>query len=256
MVRSLNRTLLLTAVCFVVSIILVLTFVARRFGRQVIFGARIRPLSNIRFEATNSRVARGAYLVNAVARCPNCHSQLDWTLPGAPAKPEKFMAGRVWSEEGFPWITSPNLTPDPSSGAGNWSDDMLARAIREGIGHDGRALLPIMPYQSFHSMSDEDLASIIGYLRSLSPLRNALPKTQVPFYLGRRILVVPSPITTPIPPADNSSQILRGKYLVEMSACGSCHTVQTLEGKPIEGLAFAGGFVFQTPFGRLASANI
>ena len=48
-------------------------------------------------------------------------------------------------------IVAPNLTPDPETGAGTWSDDQFARAIREGIGHDGRALFPIMPYQHYRS---------------------------------------------------------------------------------------------------------
>ena len=65
-------------------------------------------------------------------------------------------------------IVAPNLTPDPETGAGNWTDDQLARAIREGIGHDGRALFPMMPYTHFREMSDEDLASVIVYLRSLT----------------------------------------------------------------------------------------
>ena len=69
--------------------------------------------------------------------------------------------------KGFPGLVfAPNITPDPETGAGNWTDDQLARAIREGVGHDGRALFPFMPYQDFRFYSDEDLASIIVYLRS------------------------------------------------------------------------------------------
>ncbi len=48
-------------------------------------------------------------------------------------------------------IVAPNITPDPETGAGNWTDDQLARSIREGIGHDGRALFPMMPYEEFES---------------------------------------------------------------------------------------------------------
>jgi len=52
-------------------------------------------------------------------------------------------------------VMAPNLTPDKESGAGSWSDDMFARAIREGIGHDGRALFPIMPYSHYRNLPDE-----------------------------------------------------------------------------------------------------
>ena len=72
-------------------------------------------------------------------------------------------------------VYAPNITPDAETGAGNWSDDQLARAIREGVGHDGRALFPLMPYPDFHSMSDEDLASVIVYLRSLPPVHKPRP---------------------------------------------------------------------------------
>ena len=64
-------------------------------------------------------------------------------------------------------VVAPNISPDPEAGAGTWTDDQLARAIREGIGHDGRALFPMMPYEDFRQMSDEDVASIVVYLRSL-----------------------------------------------------------------------------------------
>jgi hypothetical protein len=57
---------------------------------------------------------------------------------------------------------------------------MLGRAIREGIGHDGRPLLPIMPYDAFQNLSDEDLAAIVVYLRSIPPVRHPLPKMQTP----------------------------------------------------------------------------
>jgi hypothetical protein len=59
-------------------------------------------------------------------------------------------------------VYAPNITPDVETGAGIWSGDQLTRAIREGVGHDGRALFPFMPYPDFRALSDEALASIIG----------------------------------------------------------------------------------------------
>jgi hypothetical protein len=69
-----------------------------------------------------------------------------------------------------------NLTPDPETGAGTWSDDRFARAIREGIGHDESTLFPLMPYEVYRAMSDEDLASIVVYLRSLPPFAVPFPR--------------------------------------------------------------------------------
>jgi hypothetical protein len=89
-------------------------------------------------------------------------------------------SGEVLPYAGLPGrIVAPNLTPDPETGAGSWTADQLARAIREGVGHDGRALFPIMPYQHYRDMSDEDLASVVVYLRSLPAVHNQLPAPQV-----------------------------------------------------------------------------
>ncbi len=67
-------------------------------------------------------------------------------------------------------VIASNLTPDSETGAGTWSDDALARAIREGIGHDGRTLFPIMPYESYRHLADEDVASIVVCLGARCPL--------------------------------------------------------------------------------------
>lgn len=153
-------------------------------------------------------------------------------------------------------IVAPNLTPDPETGAGRWTDDQLARAIREGIGHDGRALLPMMPYQNYRSMSDEDLASVIVYLRSLPPVRNALPSTEIIFPVKYLIRGVPQDLTSPVPdPPATASQIERGALLVQLAACNACHTPLD-KGRDIPGMAFAGGFAFPGSWGAVASANI
>ncbi len=250
-----RRCVKTTIVVGTVLLIGFLLVALKRFRREPELGVRLRPLASTSFEPTTARLDRGAYLVQAVARCPYCHSEQDWSLPGAPAKTDKVMAGKVWTEEGYPWLVAANLTPDLKTGAGSWTNDMLARAIREGIGHDDRVLLPTMPYQSFQFMSDEDLASVIVYLRNMRPVYNPLPKTKIPIQVSPLILGAPAPITRPVPPPDVSTPILRGAYLIKLSACGACHTAQD-QATPIKELAFAGGFVFQTPLGIVASANI
>ena len=116
-------------------------------------------------------------------------------------------------------VVPPNITPDPETGAGRWTDDMLARAIREGIGHDGHALFPFMPYPDFRYASDEDLASVIVYLRSIPPIRKALPQTEIIFPVKYLIRSVPQPITEPVPQPDVSTPVKRGEYLVTIAGC-------------------------------------
>lgn len=225
------------------------------FGWQPLWGAKTRPLTDRKFDRTAARRERGRYLVEAVAHCPYCHSELDWSAAGAPPQLGKEMAGRIWKLQGMPWLVSPNLTPDLETGAASWSDDMLARSIREGIGHDGRALFTAMPYQYYRYMSDEDLASVVTYIRSIKPVHNILPKTEIPFPSNRLILHAPEPVTDSVPAPDISNPIMRGAYLVQIGTCGGCHTIQE-NGRATKDLEFAGGFIFQTPLGVLASANI
>lgn len=224
-------------------------------GWRPLLGPRARELTSRTFEVSESRLARGRYLVRNVSGCLVCHSDVD-TGRGVPTERDMTGAGKAMTPEGLPWLVAPNLTPDAETGIGTWSDDVLARAIREGIGHDGRALFPMMPYQLYRQMSDEDLASIIVYLRSLPPVRNALPATVVPFPPGPLINAIPEPLDAPVSAPDLRDPVRRGEYLVAMGSCIDCHTPMNDRGERIEGLEFAGGFVLQDGAGQVASSNL
>ena len=216
--------------------------------------ARGAPLNDRRFDATPARLARGEYLVLGVSACLGCHSDIDWKAPRI--IPELLAAGHNFSDEGASWITAPNLTPDRDTGVGMWTDDELARAVREGIGRDGRALFPMMPYESYRQMSDEDLASVIVYPRALKPVSRVLPKTEMPFPLNRLVNAAPRPITDPVPQPDLSTPVSRGQYLATLATCADCHTPRDAQGGVLAGLEFSGGTMFENPTGRVAAANI
>lgn len=240
----------------VVLLLVLLTLaVTLTIGWRPIIGPRARALTNRKFAATPARLERGRYLVDSVMGCVGCHSDQDLGKPGAPPVANRRGAGLVWAATDTPWLVAPNITPDKETGAGSWSDDTLARAIREGIGHDGRALFPVMPYPRFQAMSDEDLASVIVYIRTLPPIRNQLPATKIPFPLNFLNNDVPRPLTAPVPPPDQSTPVARGDYLVRMGSCADCHTPQE-KGKPVPGMDFAGGAVSKGLTGAVASANI
>jgi mono/diheme cytochrome c family protein len=239
---------------FIVMVVLVALGITATIGWRPIIGAKKRALTERKFEKTEARMIRGKYLVDGVNGCFGCHSDLDWSKPGAPPVAGREGAGHVWSDQMMPWLVAPNITPDPETGVGDWSDDTLARAIREGIGHDGRTLFPVMPYPHYREMSDEDLASIIVYLRTVPPVKNQLPATQMPFPLKYLMNNMPEPVTAEVKP-DLSTPEKRGAYLVSMAACGDCHTPQE-KGEPIPGMEFAGGFILYEPKGPVASANI
>jgi mono/diheme cytochrome c family protein len=208
-----------------------------------------RALRDVTYERTPVRRARGRYLTEGVLQCFMCHSDRDWTKPGGPPKAGRKGAGHVWEDR--PWLVSPNLTPDRETGAGTWTDDMLARAIREGIGHDGRVLHPQMWYGAFRTLSDEDVASVIVSLRSLDPVRNTLPVTKLP---AGRTLTAPEPLDAPVPAPDVSTPIARGSYLVRVADCQGCHTAWEAPMNP----GFFGGGNKIEMFGRPAvfSANL
>ena len=185
---------------------------------------RARTLTDRTFERTPARVERGQYLTERLLQCFVCHSERDWDLPGAPPKAGRKGAGWIMSEREGRRIVAPNITPDPETGAGRWTDDMLARAIREGIGHDGRALYWGMWYRSFSGLSEDDLAAVVVYLRTLPPVRNALPPTLLPAEEAAANAMNPRPITTPVsgpPPGDS---LALGRYLIGVADCTGCHT--------------------------------
>jgi mono/diheme cytochrome c family protein len=227
-------------------------------GWRPFIGPRARPLNSRKFQSTPERLARGEYLVRNVCDCMGCHAEHDWTKHDAPILPGTLGAGQDMNIlKGFPGkVYAPNITPDDETGAGSWSDDQLARAIREGVSHDGRALFPFMPYLDFHHMSDEDLASVIVYLRSLPPVHKQWPRTQLIFPVNYLIRNAPEPLDAPVPKPDLSTPEKRGKYLVTIAGCADCHTPQDAHGQPLPGMDFAGGFVLDGPWGRVASANI
>jgi hypothetical protein len=153
-------------------------------------------------------------------------------------------------------VIAPNLTPDKETGAGNWSDDMLARAIREGIGHDGRALFPIMPYEHYRHMPDEDLASVVVYLRSLAPAHNPLLQTEIIFPVKYIMRNVPEPVEASVPAPDVSDPLRRGTFLVNLIGCVDCHTPVDNHHNLISGMEFSGGQIIQGPWGKVATANL
>ena len=253
-----NRLAKILGLAFAVLVLVLVAGITFTIGWRPFIGPRARALTSRRFQSTPERIARGEYLVQHVCDCMGCHAEHDWTAHDAPILPNTLGAGQDMNLlKGFPGkVYSPNLTPDAETGAGNWSDDQLARAIREGVSHDGRALFPFMPFLDFRHMSDEDLASVIVYLRSLPPVHKKQPTTQLIFPVNYLIRTVPEPLDAPVPEPDVSTPEKRGKYLVTIAGCTDCHTPQDGHGQPLAGMDFAGGFILDGPWGRVASANI
>jgi mono/diheme cytochrome c family protein len=211
----------------------------------------------IKVSMTPERIARGKYIFENLSDCDGCHSQRDFTRVGGPVVVSGRGSGNELSAflKGLPGtVVAPNLTPDPETGLGKWTDGEKIRAIRDGVDNTGRALFPMMPYPSYRAMSDEDVQAVVAYLNSLPPVRNPLPVTRLDFPVGLFIKFAPAPAGS-VAPTDRVDQTKYGEYLATIGGCGACHTPLE-KGQPVAAMALAGGQVFKTSAGTVLSANI
>ena len=129
-------------------------------------------------------VARGEYLVELLG-CGSCHT--DGALIGRPDMHRALAGSRIGIAYTSPFenpnpgiVFPPNITPDDETGIGRWSDQQIADAVRAGLGrHAGRRIM-VMPWQAYARISEEDAWAIVGYLRSLDPVRHRVPEDVSP----------------------------------------------------------------------------
>ena len=227
-----------------------------------VLSPRSRPAPSVTAPNSPEAIARGKYLVHNVAACIGCHSPVQEDKPGEPPVEGKLGAGRDFGDlPGFPGrLRAPNLTPDKATGIGSFTDGEILRAMREGIGRDGRALFPQMPFETYaKTLSDDDALSIIAYLRSLPAVNNDPGRMEVKFPVSMFIRGVPQPLTASPPAAPApSDKLARGKWLLQVCSCGDCHDSVDNHRQKLPGKAFAGGQPFPLPNGKgtAISSNI
>jgi mono/diheme cytochrome c family protein len=194
--RTASRTLLLTVWGLLLT--------------AVLAGGALRNAGSDESGAASAKVARGKYLVTVLG-CNDCHTPLEMGPKGPEPDMTRMLSGHPegmvmppppqlapdapWNWAGAatltafagPWGTSyaANLTPDPNTGIGIWTEEMFVKALRTGR-HMGqsREILPPMPWQWAGQMTDEDLSAVFAYLRSIPAIKNR----------------VPEPVIAPMPP--------------------------------------------------------
>jgi hypothetical protein len=176
----------------------------------------------VKYEHTPERLIRGKYLTEGLW-CMSCHTERDKSKPGWPPIPENQFAGALLYKTDSTYLYAPNITPDKETGIGNFTDDMIARAIREGVGHDGRSL-HYMPWRSLRNLTDEDVASIVIYLRTIPAIKNKVLTRNLGKQLEEQIVNRAYPLTESLNLPDLSDRVSRGKYLINLSDCIGCHT--------------------------------
>jgi len=205
-------------------------------------------------ESTPERIARGKYIAEHVSLCTDCHSTRDWSYFAGPVKENTLGIGgeRFGEEMGLPGtVYSKNITP---AGLKGWSDGEILRAITSGIRKNGDVLFPVMPYTDYNKMAQEDLYSVIAYIKTLKPVENKIPESSINFPVNILIRTAPQSYTAQKSP-DKSNSVAYGKYLTQMAGCAHCHSNEALKDK-LEHFEFAGGTEINLPMGTLRTANI
>ncbi len=201
------------------------------------------PYPDITASTDSAVIARGEYLVFGPGHCSGCHSPLEYQA--------RIAAGeRLPLQGGFRFplpigdLYSPNITPD-STGIGKMTDKDIARALRFGVGYDGRPLIDFMP---FHNLSDDDLQAVISYLRTMTPVRKEQPA------MSRNLLgkIIWALAIEPVGPEEGvdipksvtpDTTAVYGEYLANYVAnCRGCHTERDLKTGAYIGEFYSGGF--------------
>ncbi|MGF1547878.1 MAG: c-type cytochrome [Thiotrichales bacterium] len=167
-----------------------------------------------------AEVAAGEYLVR-LAGCAACHT--DNKTGGQP-----FAGGSAFPTA-YGTFYAPNITPDPATGIGRWSEEDLGRALRYGIAPGGHAYYPVFPYTAYTDLSDDDLGAIYAYLMTVTPVSRVSKAHVLPWYLTRATarawqMAFFRPGRGQF--THSTDTLLgRGEYLAKSVAhCGECHT--------------------------------
>ena len=201
------------------------------------------------FAADAALSARGRYLMEGPVACGNCHVARGDT--GQPLVEKGMSGGMVFDEPPFKAFAA-NITPDPETGIGQWTDAQLAKAIREGVRPDKSVIGPPMPIEFYRRLSDRDLAAIVAYVRAQPAVRHAVPRSTyhmpLPASYGPAVKSVSAPA--------RGNRLKYGEYLANISHCMECHTPRDDKGLLQRARLGAGGQVFSGPWGDSIARNL
>jgi mono/diheme cytochrome c family protein len=163
-------------------------------------------------------ISRGRHLAESVGKCQACHG-------------ENYAGMKVMDDPAFARLTSSNLTSGKGGIGGEYRDEDWVRAIRYGVGRDGKSLI-FMPSEAFTHFNDTDLAQIIAYLKTLPPADMTITKARSVGPIARIVSILggfPLLPASLIPAVVNRAVVAEGptaeygKYLIETGGCTGCH---------------------------------
>jgi mono/diheme cytochrome c family protein len=220
---------------------------------RVLVAALLAAISFGSVAAAQTPVERGRYLVESIVACGNCHT------PQGPAGPimNRALSGGPPIEEPGAFTAMPsNITPDPETGIGKWTDAQIKTAIREGRRPDRTIIGPPMPFEQYRMLADADLDAIVAYLRTVPAISNKVAKSTYNMPLPP---AWGPPVTQAVAAPPRSDKVAYGAYLAgPLGHCIECHTPmdQATHRFKYDTLLGAGGFPFHGPWGISVSRNI
>jgi mono/diheme cytochrome c family protein len=200
--------------------------------------------------ADDALMKRGEYLLNGPVACGNCHNARAEDMSFVPGK--EYSGGFKIVDPAFTVYTA-NITQDADTGIGSWTDQEIITAIREGKSREGRIIFPPMPVPTYNSMSDEDVKSIVAYLRTIKPVHNEVPESK--WNIPQQAM----PPAKGAPAPDKSDKVASGRYIVTALAhCFECHSGPDDHGAPdpVNKLGAGGFLITLAPGVTMRTANI
>ncbi|MCP8940968.1 cytochrome c [Alsobacter sp. SYSU M60028] len=185
----------------------------------------------------DAKLVEKGELLASMGYCGVCH-----TRAGGPN-----LAGGLALPTPFGVIHSTNITPDPETGIGNWSEEAFSRAMHQGVDREGHYLYPAFPYDHFTRVTDDDIKALYAWLMTQKPVKYVAPENGLKFPFNIRLLVAGWNLLffkegrfQPDPAKDAAWN--RGAYLVEgLGHCGSCHSPRNALGGVDAARPFGGG---------------
>jgi mono/diheme cytochrome c family protein len=192
---------------------------------------------------------RGDYLVNTILTCGNCHTPKG---PTGDIADKAFSGGLTFDEPPFK-VTAPNITQDPETGIGKWSDAEIKTLLRTGERPNGTPIAAVMPTGFYRIVTERDMNAIVAYLRTIKPIKNKVPD---PIYHFAALPQTPPGGEKPYTEAMLKDKLKNGFYLATIGHCMECHTSMGPKGHDFAADLGKGGMEFPGPWGKSVSRNI
>nr|MBA4168724.1 cytochrome C [Chitinophagaceae bacterium] len=228
-------------------ILVIVLLIALAVSYIKIFLPNTGPASDVKIESTPQRIERGKYLANHVTLCVDCHSTRDWTLYAAPMQTDSLGGGGEAFTHDFEMPGTFYARNISQAKLGTWTDGEILRAVTTGVDKNGKALFPLMGYLRYGKMDQEDIYSIIAYIKTLPPVQREIPAPDFDFPVNILLNTMPHKAAFSKRP-DENDKVKYGGYMVNAAGCVECHSRRE-KGEIVPGSEFGGGMQFKMPGG-------